>query len=77
MILFIIIVTFLRIFIKNSYALSLNHFSLFGKSNNFIFWKACLLVDPVGFDPRFNVTQGHNILAVQKTTCLFFKDKTS
>ena len=31
---------------------------MFGKSKFFIFWKARLLVVPVGFDPPLNVTQG-------------------
>ena len=28
------------------------------------FWKACLLVVPVGFDPRFNIIQGRYILTI-------------
>ena len=36
------------------------------KSETFIFWRACLLVVPVGFDPRFNVTQGRYILTIHE-----------
>ena len=53
---------FLQILIKNSHELNLNHFLLFGKSKKN--WKTCLLVVPVGFDPRFYITQGHYILTI-------------
>ena len=65
-------------FYKKLTCVEFKPFFIVRKSNTFIFWKACLLVVPVGFDPRiYNIKTLHfnsSVDNVPLSTCLFFKN---
>ena len=61
-------------FYKLSLCVELKTFFIVRQVKPFFFlWKTCLLVVPVGFDPRFNVTQGRYILTVLKNNMFIFQ----